>query len=200
MLSTSLVGLLKMELPTGTVRLCDGGLIRWGSETFTGKDATFGTIASLDALTEGVGDEVPALEMALNPVGSAAPGDLSQAGFQTSRVRFWIAEFDPATGAVVGTPDLQFDGQIDQTKLSVGRETRRLSTTIVSTAERLFNRAEGNSLSPAFHHGVWPGELGQDQATGLTIPVAWGAEAPVTGGQMPTGWWPRATVPSWIAK
>jgi hypothetical protein len=197
MRTVSLAGLLKIELPTATVRLCDGGLIRWSSETFTSKDATFGTIASLDALSEGVGDEVPALEMALNPTNSAVPSDLSQPGFQTARVRFWIAEFNTATGAVVGTPDLQFDGQIDQTKLAVGRDTRRLSMTIVSTAERLFNRAEGNSLSPAFHHGVWPGELGHDQATGLTIPVAWGAEAPVTGGQTP---YFASGGPSWRAK
>jgi len=69
---------------------------------------------------------------------------------------------------------LLFYGQIDQTILRVGRAVRELAMTIVSTLERLFLRNEGNSLSPVFHKSVWPGETGHDNATGLTVPVAWG--------------------------
>lgn len=178
---TALAGLVKIELPASTVRLCDGGLVIWGAETFTAKDATFGTVGGLDGLTEGVGDEVPALSMRLIPAGDALPADLIQPGFQTARVRFWIAEVNPATSAVVGTPDLQFDGQLDQGTLSIGKDSRDLEFTVVSMAERLFNRAEGNSLSPTFHKSVWSGETGHDQANGMTIPVAWGAEQTATG-------------------
>lgn len=177
---TALAGLVKIELPTRTVRLCDGGLVIWGAETFTAKDATFGTVGGLDGLTEGVGDEVPALSMRLIPAGDALPGDLIQPGFQTARVRFWIAEVNPATSAVIGTPDLQFDGQLDQGTISIGKDLRDLEFTVVSMAERLFNRDEGNSLSPTFHKSVWPGETGHDQANGLTVPVAWGAEQTAT--------------------
>jgi hypothetical protein len=177
---TALAGLVKIELPASTVRLCDGGLVIWGAETFTAKDATFGTVGGLDGLTEGVGDEVPALSMRLIPANDALPGDLVQPGFQTARVRFWIAEVDPATSSVVGTPDLQFDGQLDQGTLSIGKDSRDLEFTVVSMAERLFNRAEGNSLSPTFHKSVWSGETGHDQANGLTIAVAWGAEQTAT--------------------
>lgn len=179
MKSVALTALMRIELPGGvTVRLCDGGVIRWDAETFKSKDATFGTVASLQALGEGAGDEVPALEMVLLPPQAAAVGDLSQPGFQTSRVRFWLGEYDPATGEVVGTPDVIFDGQIDQTTLSVGRDRRELAVSVVAVVERLFERNIGNSLSPVFHKSVWPGETGHDNATGLTVPVAWGAETP----------------------
>lgn len=187
MSAITLAALCKMELPTGTVRLCDGGLVKWGSETFSARDATFGTMGAIEALGEGVGDEVPALTMTLLPAGSAAPADLSQPGFQTTRVRFWIAEVNPATSAVVGTPGLQFDGQLDQTVLKLGRDSRELETTVVSMAERLFNRASGNSLSPTFHKSIWAGETGHDQANGLTVSVTWGAEAVATSGQVPVG-------------
>lgn len=180
--SVALAGLMKIEFPSRTVRLCDGGRVTWGAESFAGRDDVFGTIGALESLSEGAGDEVPALSMKLLPPEVTAVADLSQPGFQTVRVRLWIAEVDQAAGAVTGTPALQFDGQIDQTTLVVGRESRDLAITVVSTAERLFTRFEGNSLSPSFHTALWPGEAGMNEATGLTVADAWGVEGPVSGG------------------
>ena len=177
--TVALIGLMKMELPTRTVRLCDGGFIVFDSEIYHSADDVFGTIASLEGLGEGVGDEVPALEVTFYPHGDAAPGDLSQPGFQTSRVRFWIAEYDVDAGTITGTPDLVFDGQLDRTALTVG-QTREVACSVVSLAERLFELNIGNSLNPNFHKSVWPGELGHDNATGLSIPVAWGVASPRT--------------------
>lgn len=170
--------LLKMELPTRTVRLCDGGVIRWSGETFRGRDAVFGCVTGAEAMTEGVGNEVPAFSITLSPEASAAPADLNQAGFQTARVRFWVANWNPATGAVDGTPQLLFDGQLDQVELRLTRQARELESSVVSSAEKLFAARRGNGCSPTFHKSIWPGETGHDEATGLSIPRAWGVEAP----------------------
>lgn len=193
---TGFIGLLKMELPTGDVRLCDGGFITFDSEVYTSKDAVFGSVGSLRPMSEGVGDEVPALELELLPDGSAEPGDLGQPGFQQSRCRLWLGEYDVDTGLISGTPDLLFDGQLDQCTLKVDVSERSLASTIVSTAERLFQRNAGNNLSDGWHESVWPGEKGHANATGLTVPIAWGVEAPprsyggaaYTGGGGPA-WW-----------
>lgn len=174
----SLTGLVKIEFPTRTVRLSDGAFFVWGAETYRSKDAVFGTLARLESLNEGVGDEIPALALTLLPPGTSLPGDLSQPGFQTSRARLWLAEYDPETGALDGPPALQFDGEVDQTTLVVGRNRRELAMSLVSSAERFFSRNSGNSLSPVFHKSVWPGETGEDNASGLSRPVAWGVEAP----------------------
>jgi hypothetical protein len=187
--TVALIGLMKMELPTRTVRLCDGGFIEFNGETYRSADDVFGTIASLEGLGEGVGDEVPALEVTFYPHGDAAPGDLSQPGFQTSRVRLWIAEYDVAAGTITGTPDLVFDGQLDRTALSVG-QTREVSCSVVSLAERLFELNIGNSLNPNFHKSVWPGEQGHDNATGLSIPVAWGTTSPPTSARSTSPYYP----------
>ena len=178
MMPFGIIGLCKIELPDSTIRLTDGGFILWDEEVFASKDPVFGTIASTDELSEGIDAEVPALDMAMIPAGTAAAADLSQPGFQRSRVRFWLGEYVRETGLLDGEPDLLFDGQIAQTSLSAGRSSRELAMTIVSTAERLFERNIGNSLSPSFHKSVWPGETGHDNATGLGAPVAWGVEAP----------------------
>ena len=173
-----LTGLLKIEFPTRTVRLCDGGFFVWGSETYRDRDDVFGVVSALEGLGEGIGDEVPALRITMMPPGATAPSDLSQPGFQTSRTRLWIAEYDADTGLIDGTPDLKFDGFVDQTTITRGRSTYSLDMTIVADGERLFQRNIGNSLNPAFHQSVWPGETGENNATGLGRAVAWGVESP----------------------
>lgn len=176
-----LTGLCKIELPADTITLSDGGFTDYAGDTYYSKHATFGTIGGMKELTEGIGDEVPALELTLLPSPSALPGDVTQPGFQRSRVRFWIAEFDPDADSIIGTPDMLFDGQIDQTTYKAG-STKELTMSIVSTAERLFEKNIGNSLSDSWQQSVWPGELGHANATGLSVPVAWGAENPQRSG------------------
>lgn len=172
------IGLIKIEFPGHTMRLCDGGFMEWAGETYRSKDSTFGTLGGAEPLSEGVGEEVPVFELTLLPPSDTAPGDLTQPGFQTARSRFWIGEYDVDAGTLIGEPDLQFDGQVDQTLLTFGRETREMALSIVSNTARLLERNIGNSLNPVWHKSIWPGETGHDNATGLGRQVAWGAEAP----------------------
>ena len=180
MKTIGLTWLCKIELPDATIRLTDGGFIQWGDEIFKSKDDVFGTISSVEGMPEGVDAEVPALDMVLIPASTAAAAELSQPGFQRSRVRFWLAEYVVSTGLLDGEPDLEFDGQIDQTSLTAGLTLKELAMAIVAQAERLFEQNIGNSLSSSFQKSVWPGDTGHDQATGLVTPVAWGTTAPVT--------------------
>ncbi|MBH9537532.1 hypothetical protein [Novosphingopyxis sp. YJ-S2-01] len=177
----ALTGILKIELPEYTARLCDGGFITVdGDGTYLSEDPKFGAIASVESLGEGRGDEIPALQLELYPPDATPVGELSRPGYQRSRVTFAIVEYDVATGLPIAPPDQQFIGQIDQTSLRVGK-ARTLSMTIVSEMERLFELDIGNSLSPTFHQSVWPGELGQNNAAGIKRSVAWGTESVVSG-------------------
>jgi hypothetical protein len=54
--TVGLIGLCKIELPGGDVRLCDGGFIVFDAETYRSADALVGTIASIDGLGEGLGN------------------------------------------------------------------------------------------------------------------------------------------------
>lgn len=176
--SVTLAGLVKIELPGKTLLLCDGAFVKWGADTFFSADADFGSVGDIEPLSEGVGDSAPALRITFLPASTAAAADLSQPSWQGSRVRLWIAEVDITTNLVVGTPDLMFDGQTDSTELIVGRGKRQLVMDIVSAAERLFVIDEANTLSDRFHQSLYPGERGEENATGVGVGVAWGTVLP----------------------
>lgn len=179
---TKLAGLMKIELRDGrTIRLCDGAFV-WadigdGPELFLSSDPVFGVIGSMESINEAIGDQIPAFEMTFLPNSLASAAELSAPGMQRSIVRAWVAELSMSTDLLVKSPDLIFHGELDQTKLRTGRGKRELDMSFVSTSSRLLSRNEGNSLSSVFHKSVFPGELGEDNATGLGVTVAWGVEA-----------------------
>lgn len=177
----ALVGLVRIELPGHDIRLCDGAFIEHDGLVFQAEDDLFGTIGALEALSEGVGDEVPAGRLTFIPRSTAAAASLSKPGFQNSRMRFWIGEFDVATGRLIGVPDLMMEAQTDQTILKRGRGTRELEMRFVSRAERLFSINEGNTLTARFHRSIWPDEAGFDHTTGVPVQRAWGTASPPRG-------------------
>src|SRR3546814_12965143 len=108
------VGLLKIELPDATIRLLDGsGQLVFDGETYTGRDPVFGSLAAVEAIEDGVGDEAPALNFTLLPASDAASAELASPDMQGSVVSLWLAAVDRATGAVIPAPLLPFTGELD---------------------------------------------------------------------------------------
>lgn len=183
----TLAGLCEIQLPGRTIRLCDGAFVVWGSDIYLAEDEDFGTIDSVDAIAEAVSDEAPSGSMTMLPPDVASAADLFQPEAQGSSMKFWLAEINPTTGAVVGTPENLFSGFLDTLTLRIGRERRVVEMQFMSEAERLFWTKEGNVLSPRFHKSVWPGELGLDFATGLQTAVPWGVAGPARNTTTYTG-------------
>jgi hypothetical protein len=166
----TLAGLCEIDLPSGTIRLCDGAFVVWGGNTYVAEDPNFGTIESVDQVVETIGDEAPSGKLTMLPPSVASSITLFQPNAQGSAMRFWLAEVNPATGAVVGTPENLFSGFVDTVEIE-----------FMSEAERLFWTKEGNVLSSRFHKAVWPGELGLDFATNAQLAVPWGVSGPGRG-------------------
>jgi hypothetical protein len=177
-----LTGLLKIELPDHTVLLTDGGVTEWNGDTYSAYDEVLGSLAAVDTISEGVGQEIPALELQFAAPGPVSVAALSSGAIQQSTVRLWIAEFDVDTGEVVGTPELRFIGFVDQPQVAFAYRQFTVTITAVPQLELLFFRDTGNGLSSTFHKSLYPGELGHDNASGLSVPVAWGAQSPPRGG------------------
>lgn len=173
-----LAGLMKMELPGYTVRLCDGGFVPWGAETYRSVDVRFGTIGGFDVPEEGVDAIIPSGTLTMLPSSDSAVADLAQPAHQGSRTRLWIAEVDEATGQIVGEPDLQADWMLDRSTLKSKRGERSLAIDMVSAAQRLLAKVEGVVLSSASHSAIFPGERGFDNGTGLETSFAWGVASP----------------------
>lgn len=179
---TGLTWLLKIELPSRDVLLSDGGVTVFGGDTYRPVDSELGSITSVDNIAEGIGQEIPALTVKLAPPGPVAITALSLGAIQKSRVRRWLAEYDTLTGAVVGTPELRFIGYVDQPSAFFQMRQFGVEFTAVPELEVMFYRDSGNGLSASRHKSLYPGEAGHDNATGLSIPVAWGTQSPPRGG------------------
>lgn len=169
-----LTWLLRLDLPSGGVFLNDGGITVWGGNTYRADHPDLGGFSSLSDVADGIGAELPDLEIAFAAPSNAALAPLQAGAYQRSAVRLWLAEFNADSGAVVGTPDLRFAGRMDRVRHQFGHHQLSIVVSCVPELEALFFSDEGNGLSSAFHKSIYPGETGHDQATGLVIPVSWG--------------------------
>ena len=172
------IGLLRIDFPDRTVRLCDGGFITFDSGLFTARDSVLGSIASIDSMSEGASGEIPALDISFNPPGPVAFTALTAGALQRSQVRLWLAEYNVDTNAIVGTPDLLFLGQLDQPSIRYSRSEYAISISCVSQAEWFFELDTGNGLSDTEHQERYPGELCHANGTGLQVSTAWGIAGP----------------------
>jgi hypothetical protein len=174
----NLVALMKIETPDRIVRMCDGGFVYWGEELYDSVDTLFGTIAGAETFEEKTGDSAPGGKITFLPPSSAAGIALNNPALQGSRMRFWLGEYDRATGHVVGTPEQTADLAIDTSTIKASRSTRVVDIEFVSAAERLFMVMRGNALADRFQQACYPGERGMANATGMPRSTAWGAATP----------------------
>lgn len=170
--------LVKIELPSREVRLCGAGFTYWGDDLYDSFDPLFGTIGSAESFEEKTGDEAPGGKMTFFPPTTSAGTALTDPALQGSRMRFWLAEYDPFTGRVVGSPELTADLSIDTSTVKVSGGTRTVDVEFESAARRLFMVMRGNALNDRFHQACYPGEKGMANATGMPRSTAWGAATP----------------------
>lgn len=175
-----LFGAVKIELPGYTLRLLDGAAVLYiGAETYSGMDDVFGTLGGLSDLSEEIGDESPEVTLTLMPPDVSAAAVLSHPNMQGSVATIMVGAADPMTGAVIGTPEILFRGEIDVPTIGIDESgARTVEFTIVSVFERLFEVEEGQRASNGWHQSIWPGELGLDFMTGTDVNLYWGVKPP----------------------
>lgn len=178
--SVLLFGALRIALPTYTIRLLDGsGTLQIGGETYVGCDEVFGTIAELSELSEEIGDQAPEITIKLFPPNVSAAATLASPDMQGCSVQLLVGAVNMTTGAVIGTPEVVFLGEIDVPTVEIDAQGERIvSFTVVSVFERLFEVEEGQRAQNAWHQSIWPGELGLEHMTGTDVNLYWGAKPP----------------------
>jgi hypothetical protein len=170
---------VEIVLPDYTIRLCDGaGVVSFDGKIFTGQDATYGTLYSVDEIKDGSGDEAPAVTLTLAPASNAAEADISSAAMQGSQVTFWLGVVDPTNGLVVGEPLVVFLGELDIPTLRASDNSLLLDLQISSAFEEFFFNDDGARLSDTFHQSVWPGEKGMSFCVAILHQLYWGSDAP----------------------
>lgn len=182
-----LTWLLRLDLPSGAVYLSDGGVTVFGGNTYSASHPVLGSFSQIGEVTEGFGPELPEQEIIFAPPSNAALAPLQAGAFARSAMRLWLAEYDTATGAVVGTPDLRFAGRMDKVRQQFGLRQLSIVVAFVPETEVLLFSDDGNGLSASFHKQIYPGETGHDQATGLVRTVTWGVESAAPRGSVGGG-------------
>lgn len=177
--------LVRIELPAQTLRICDGGFALWGSEpsgsgatsaqVYLSEHADYGTLYTGGSLSEGEGDESPAVVITFLANSNAALQELTGPEMQWSPVAIWQASVDSQSGTVLAAIPLFF-GFVDIPTLKEGSEGRFIDMEIVSDTERMFLANEGNRLSEEAHQRRYPTERGLSNMTGVERQVAWGTE------------------------
>lgn len=178
--------LVKVELPSLTLRICDGGFVLWGSEpdanggtaaqVYNSEHPDFGTLYAGEGISEGEGDEAPAAGITFLANSNAALGTLTDPSMQWSPISLWQASVNQTDGTVIATVGLFF-GLIDVPTLRDGSSGRLVDMSLVSGTERFFMANEGNRLSQENHQRRYPAEYGLNNMTGVEIDVAWGTES-----------------------
>ncbi|KQN33622.1 hypothetical protein [Sphingomonas sp. Leaf38] len=169
-------GAVQIDFPGYSLRLIDGpgafATAPWN--LFVGRDPQFGTIESIDSISDGTGDEAPQISLTLNPSRDAAVAQLAASAMQGSRVRCWLGVVSAGTGIVVPDPLLLFDGKLDVATINWGSRKRTVDYDIVSEFDRFFDLEEGIRLSDSHHQDIWPGEQGLAFVTGVAETIPWG--------------------------
>lgn len=170
---------IDIELPTHSIRLLVGGAtLSWSGVDFSDEDSVFGTLAAIDPIEDGEGDQAPGIGITMFPPGESSAAALSSPTFQGSPVKVWLAGVSPTTGLLIPDPYLLFSGEVDQPILKIGANHRSVDLECVSQFDRLLEDDEGARLSDAFHNSIWPGETGFANVTGLERDIYWGLATP----------------------
>lgn len=178
-----LVHLLKIELPSKTIRLVDGsGFVLWGAESYTAEDAEFGKLAGFGEFTEAEGVEAPRQTVQLLPTGNAAIAALTAPSAQGSPVTIYAAAVDRQTGQIIGEPDVRFVGELDDAGFNPAQNSALLELELVTIWERLFDDNEGHRWNDAFWTYLYgSGARAFQHVTNAGEKLFWGYNGPSSG-------------------
>lgn len=176
---------VQILLPDDTVRLLDGaGVLAFdvdgglGVQTFTGRDAVFGTLGGASEIEDGIGNESPAMTLTLFPKTNSAMAALASPAAQGSSVMIWFGAVSSDTGLVIGDPLLLFDGLTDVAEQIVTKNGRALQISVDSIMVRFLDADQGARMNNGFHQRIRPGEKGFEFITSIARKVPWGSDVP----------------------
>jgi hypothetical protein len=167
------------------MRLVSGGFVTFSvdgsDETFIARDTIYGVLGSVSAFRDGIEAQAPRGEVTLLGPSSDGIGYISAEKSQGSRVRIWNGAVNPSTGAVVGAPELIFDGEFDYADIPTGASSTGWVLNIGTRQERQLEPDAQRRLTDAYHQSVWPGELGCKNVSAVNRKIYWRLATP-TGG------------------
>lgn len=169
---------VRLDMPGGAVCITDGGFgvldagEGEGPETYFGCHPTYGVLSSVSSIKDGADAQTTRIDIVILPASDVATAALGNPSTQGVRVQWWEGVIDPATGGLMGLPELKFDGEIDKPRLQVG-DSWSLTLECGTQAERQLEPNADWRLNHAFHQRCWPGETGLGHVDGVLRKKEW---------------------------
>ncbi|MNQ49566.1 hypothetical protein D3C85_634800 [compost metagenome] len=170
--------LVRFDMPGGAICLTDGGFAVFdagegeGPEIYFGRHPVYGVLSSVGSIKDGADAQTTRIDIVILPASDVATAALGNPSTQGVRVQWWEGVIDPATGGLMGQPELKFDGEIDKPRLQVG-DSWSLTLECGTQAERQLEPNADWRLNHAFHSRIWPGELGLQYVDGVARKNEW---------------------------
>lgn len=170
--------LVRFDLPAGALCLTDGGFVVFdagdgeGDETYLGRHPTYGVLGSVPSIKDGAEAQTTRLDVVLLPASAAAVTALKSPTLQGVRVQWWEGAINRATGALIGAPELKFDGEFDRARFSAGSDWS-LVMECGTQAERQLEPNADWRLNHSFHSLIWSSESGLIFVDGVTRKKEW---------------------------
>lgn len=169
---------LEIVLPSKTIRVLDGaGAVGFDGKVFQGADPEFGTLRAIDPLEEQVGTEAPRARFTFMPRSNNAKAQITNPGVQGSEVSCWFGVVDPATGLVIGQPELLFIGELDEASVDTDKGSDVITFDVASAWDRFFDGNEGARQTDNYQQANYPGDRAFQFITGVEEQLHWGFKA-----------------------
>lgn len=159
------------------------GSVTFGGETYSAKPSGFGAIKAVEYPNESANDESPVMTIVVMPNSVSDAISMSGSNAQGTPVKAYLGAVNPVTNAVIGVPELLFNGVIESSTTEYGEygsETCNVTFDITSALELFFADDDGVRLNGTHHRSVWPSELGLDYISEIGIPIEWGKNTGIT--------------------
>lgn len=182
----TLAAILEWEAPGGTVRLCDGGVVKYdtgaGIVTFESEHPVWGTVIDFGAFEGGIGDMVEGGEIVFAPNPAATLSDWWRDDLENTRLRVWQGEI-ASDGVTLENEELLADWLVDTATRTRGQDGEELmQVECMTRLHKLFQIRDGNTCSDRFHRSIWTGERGFENCHDGPQYFAWGTEGPSGAG------------------
>ncbi len=175
----TLVHLVTVTLSGATVRWLDAGgsgFVVWGADTYKAEDATYGALGAIGEIEDGADGQATVCKLTILCDGTAMALWIDPAE-QGSLVTVHLGAVNPATGLLIGEPELLFRGELDQPRIGVG-PSQALTFDCITEEARMLEPNEDQRLTDSFHQSVWPGDLGCEHITDVEKKIYWRASDP----------------------
>lgn len=172
--------LIRIDLPGESLFLTDGGFVDFGGNRYLGDHPVYGVLSAVSSIRDGAEAQATRIDITVHPATDAALATLAAPATQGARVQWWEGAVDRVSGLLLGEPLLQFDGELDKARFSVG-SGRSLILACGSQSERQLEPNADWRLNNALHQRIWPGELGLIHVTNVLKKSEWRERPPSPG-------------------